>query len=36
MRASHAGRTLGSVHAGLLPGAVRSARGFINLSMDEV
>jgi protoheme IX farnesyltransferase len=36
MRASHAGRTVGSVHAELLLGAVRSARGFINLSTDEV
>jgi protoheme IX farnesyltransferase len=36
MRASHAGRTVGSVHAELLPGAVRSASSFINLSMGEV
>jgi heme o synthase len=36
MRASHAGRTVGSVHAEFLPGAVRSASSFINLSMGEV
>src|SRR4030081_761297 len=36
MRASHAGRTVGSVHTELLPGAVRSASSFINLSMGEV
>jgi len=36
MRASHAGRATGSVHAELLPGAVRSARSFINLSTSEV
>jgi protoheme IX farnesyltransferase len=36
MRASHAGRTVGTVHAELLPGAVRSARSFINLSTSEV
>jgi protoheme IX farnesyltransferase len=36
MRASHARRTVGSVHAELLPGAVRSASSFINLSMGEV
>jgi len=36
MRASHAGRTVGSAHAELLPGAVRSATSFINLSMGEV
>jgi heme o synthase len=36
MRASHAGRTVGSGHAELLPGAVRSARNFINLSTGEV
>jgi protoheme IX farnesyltransferase len=36
MRASHAGRTVGSVHAELPPGAVRSASSFINLSMGEV
>jgi heme o synthase len=36
MRASHAGRTVGSVHAELLPGAVRRASSFINLSMGEV
>ena len=32
MRTSHADRTVGSVHAELLPGAVRSACSFINLS----
>jgi protoheme IX farnesyltransferase len=32
MRASHAGRTVGSVHAELLPGAVRSACCTINTS----
>jgi heme o synthase len=36
MRASHAGRTVGSGHAELLPGAIRSASGFFNLSMGEV
>jgi len=36
MRASHAGRTLGAGHAELLPGALRSAGSFINLSMGEV
>jgi protoheme IX farnesyltransferase len=36
MRASHAGRSVGSVHAELLPGAVRCASSFINLSMSEV
>jgi protoheme IX farnesyltransferase len=36
MRASHGGRTDGSVHAELLPGALRGASGFINLSMVEV
>jgi protoheme IX farnesyltransferase len=36
MRASHAGRTVGSVHAELLPGAVCGASSFINLSMGEV
>src|SRR4051812_19207701 len=36
MRASHAGRTVGSAHAELVPGAVRSATSFINLSMGEV
>jgi heme o synthase len=36
MRASHAGRTVGSGHAELLPGAVRSASSSINLSMGEV
>jgi heme o synthase len=36
MRASHAGRTAGSVHAELVPSAVRSARRFINLSIGEV
>jgi protoheme IX farnesyltransferase len=34
MRASHAGRTVGS--AQLLPGAVSSAYSFINLSTGEV
>src|SRR5467141_896660 len=33
MRSSHDGRTVGSVHAELRPGAVRSASSFINLSM---
>ncbi len=36
MRSSHGGRTVGSVHAELLPGAVRSAHSFINLSTSEV
>ena len=36
MRSSHGGRTVGSVHAELLPGAVRSAHSFINLSTGEV
>jgi protoheme IX farnesyltransferase len=36
MRASHAGRTVGSVHAEFLPCAVRSACSFINLSTGEV
>jgi protoheme IX farnesyltransferase len=36
MRASHAGRTVGSVHAEFLPGAVHSASSSINLSMGEV
>src|SRR5580704_881079 len=36
MHASHAGRTLGSGHAEPLPGALRSAGSFINLSMGEV
>ena len=36
MRASHAGRTVGSGHAELLPSAVRSASSFINLSIGEV
>jgi hypothetical protein len=36
MRASHAGRTVGSVPAELPPGAVRSASSFINLSISEV
>jgi protoheme IX farnesyltransferase len=36
MRASHAGRTVGSVHAEFLTGAVRSPHSFINLSTDEV
>jgi protoheme IX farnesyltransferase len=35
MRTSRADRTVGSVHAELLPGAVRSASSFINLSMGE-
>jgi heme o synthase len=36
MRASHADRTVGSVHAELLPGAVHCASSFINFSMGEV
>jgi protoheme IX farnesyltransferase len=36
MRASYAGRTVGSVHAELPRGALRSASSFINLSMSEV
>src|SRR6266702_7996375 len=36
MRSSHDGRTAGSAHAEHLPGAVRSASSFINLSMGEV
>ena len=36
MRSSRGGYTVGSVHAEFLPGAVRSAHGFINLSTDEV
>ena len=36
MRSSHGGSTVGSVHAELLPGAVRSAHSFINLSTSEV
>src|SRR5713101_2588711 len=36
MRSSHDGRTVGSGHAEHLPGAVRSASSFINLSMGEV
>jgi protoheme IX farnesyltransferase len=36
MRAPRVGRTVGSVHAELLPGAVRRASSFINLSMGEV
>src|SRR4051794_19021280 len=36
MRASRDDRTGASVHAELLPGAVHSARSFINLSMGEV
>ena len=36
VRTSRADRTVGSVHAELLPGAVRSASSFINLSMGEV
>jgi protoheme IX farnesyltransferase len=36
MRSSHDGRTVGSVHAELVPSVVRSARSFINLSTSEV
>jgi protoheme IX farnesyltransferase len=36
MRASHAGSSVGSAHAELPPGAVRSVRSFINLSTGEV
>jgi protoheme IX farnesyltransferase len=36
MCAPYAGRTVGSGHAELLPGAVRSVCSFINLSMGEV
>lgn len=36
LRASHAGRTVGAVHAELLPGAAHSASSFINLSTGEV
>jgi protoheme IX farnesyltransferase len=36
MRSSRGGYTVGSVHAELLPGAVRSAHSFINLSTGEV
>jgi protoheme IX farnesyltransferase len=36
MRSSHDGRTAGPVHAELLPGALRSASSFINLSISEV
>src|SRR5258705_1027356 len=36
MHASHADRTVGSLHAELLPGAVRSASSFINLCTGEV
>jgi protoheme IX farnesyltransferase len=36
MRLSRGGYTVGSVHAELLPGAVRSAHSFINLSTGEV
>jgi protoheme IX farnesyltransferase len=36
MRASHADRAVGSVHAELLPGALRGASSFINLSISEV
>jgi protoheme IX farnesyltransferase len=36
VRASHAGRTVGSTYADFLPGAVRSASSFINLSISEV
>ena len=34
--APHAGRSIGSAHADALPGAARSRRGLINLSMHEV
>ena len=36
MHASYADRTVRSLHADLLPGAVRSASSFINLCMGEV
>jgi heme o synthase len=36
LRASHGGRTVGTVHAELLPGAVHSANSFVNLSTGEV
>jgi protoheme IX farnesyltransferase len=36
VRASPAGRAVGSVHAELLPGAVGCASSFINLSISEV
>jgi protoheme IX farnesyltransferase len=36
MRTSHASRATGSVHAELVPGAVRGAGSFINLSTSEV
>jgi protoheme IX farnesyltransferase len=36
MRASHAGRTPGSLHAELVPASVRGSRSFINLSTGEV
>jgi protoheme IX farnesyltransferase len=36
MRSSRGGYTVGSVHAELLPGAVRSAHSFINLSTCEI
>jgi protoheme IX farnesyltransferase len=36
VRSSRAGYTVASVHAELLPGTVRSAHGFINLSTGEV
>ena len=36
MRSSRGGYTVGSVHAELLPGAVRSAHSFVNLSTGEV
>jgi protoheme IX farnesyltransferase len=36
MRSSHGGPIVGSVHAGLLPRTVRSARSFINLSTSGV
>jgi heme o synthase len=36
LRASHGGRTVGTVHAEFLPGAVHSANSFVNLSTGEV
>jgi protoheme IX farnesyltransferase len=36
IRSSRGGYTVGSVHAELLPGAVRSAHSFINLSTGEI
>ena len=36
MRSSRGGYTVGSVHAELVPGAVRSAHSFINFSTSEV